>query len=84
VANCGPGPYINGAMENVLAVAAALKVEERLVSRKELAKRWGVSTETIKRRTRDELLKPLRFNQRLLRYRLSDIIRIEQEAGTQP
>jgi hypothetical protein len=71
-------------MENVLAVAAALKVEERLVSRKELAKRWGVSTETIKRRTRDELLKPLRFNQRLLRYRLSDIIRIEQEAGAQP
>jgi predicted site-specific integrase-resolvase len=60
------------------------KIEERLVSRRELSERWGVSTETIKRRTREGLLKPVRFNQRLLRYRLSDIICIEQEAGTQP
>jgi hypothetical protein len=67
-------------MQNVLAVPPR-KIEERLVSRKELSKRWGVSTETIKRRTLEGLLKPLRFNQRLLRYRLSDIIRIEQEAS---
>jgi hypothetical protein len=71
-------------MENALAVPAAFKLEERLVSRKELSERWAVSTETIKRRTREGLLKPLYFNQRLLRYRLSDIIRIEQEAGAQP
>jgi predicted site-specific integrase-resolvase len=70
-------------MQDTLAVTAAPKIEERLVSRKELSKRWGVSTETIKRRTREGLLKPLCFNQRLLRYRLSDIIRIEQEAGAQ-
>jgi predicted site-specific integrase-resolvase len=65
---------------NVLGVPHR-KSEERLVSRKELSERWGVSTETIKRRTQEGLLKPLRFNQRLLRYRLSDILRIEHEAG---
>ena len=69
-------------MKNVLA-APPSKIEERLVSRKELSERWGVSTETIKRRTREGMLEPLRFNQRLLRYRLSDIIRIELEAGAQ-
>lgn len=49
-----------------------------LISRDQLAKRWGVSKETIKRREREGLLTPLRFNQRLLRYRLDDIIAIEQ------
>ena len=54
---------------------------EQLISRKALAKRWSCSTETIKRRTCDGLLHPLRFNSRMIRYQLSEIIRIEQEAG---
>jgi hypothetical protein len=57
---------------------------EQLLSRKALAQRWSCSTETIKRRTRDGLLHPLRFNARMIRYQLSEIIRIEQEAGTKP
>jgi len=54
---------------------------ERLLSRRELALRQGVSTETIKRREKQGLIKALRFNERLIRYRLSDIIRYEAEAA---
>jgi hypothetical protein len=56
---------------------------EQLISRKALAQRWSCSAETIKRRTRDGLLHPLRFNSRLIRYQLSEIVRVEQEAGGQ-
>lgn len=52
-----------------------------LISRNQLAKRWSVSKETIKRREREGLLKPIRFNQRLLRYRLDDIVAIEQSCS---
>jgi hypothetical protein len=54
---------------------------EQLLSRKALAQRWSCSTETIKRRTRDGLLHPLRFNARMIRYPLSEIIQVEREAG---
>ncbi len=53
---------------------------ERLLSRREVAERWSVSTETVKRRTRDGQLPALYFNQRLIRYRLADITRLEQDA----
>ena len=54
---------------------------EKLLSRRAVAQRWSVSTATIKRRERAGLLRAVRFNQRLLRYRLSDILKIEQEAA---
>jgi hypothetical protein len=56
---------------------------EQLISRKALAERWSCSTETIKRRTRDGMLHPLRFNSRMIRYQVSEVIRVEQEAGGQ-
>jgi hypothetical protein len=56
---------------------------EQLISRKALAARWSCSPETIKRRTRDGLLHPVRFNARMIRYPLSEIIYIEQQAGGQ-
>ena len=49
-----------------------------MLSRGELAKRWGVSKETIKRRERDGLIHPIRLSSRLLRYRLIDILRVEE------
>ncbi len=52
--------------------------QAELISRDQLAKRWGVSKETIKRREREGLLNPVRFNQRLLRYRMEDIIEVEK------
>ena len=54
--------------------------EEVLLSRKQVAKRWEVCTETVKRRERSGLLPPVRFNQRLTRYRLRDVIALEREA----
>ena len=54
---------------------------EQLLSRRALAQRWGCCTETIKRREREGILKTIRFNQRLLRYRISDVVAIEAAAG---
>ena len=53
------------------------QASEQLLSRKALANRWGVCRETIKRAERVGLLRPIRFNERLLRYKLSDIVAIE-------
>jgi hypothetical protein len=53
---------------------------EYLFTRQELALRWSCSGETIKRRTREGILCPTRFNQRFLRYRLSNIISVEEHA----
>jgi predicted xylose isomerase-like sugar epimerase len=54
---------------------------EQLLSRKAVADRWQTSTETVKRRERQGLLKPIRFNQRLLRYKLSAIEALEAAAA---
>ena len=54
---------------------------EQLLSRRALAQRWGCCNETLKRREATGVLKPVRFNQRMLRYRLSDIVAIEAAAG---
>jgi hypothetical protein len=50
-----------------------------LLSRKQLATRWQVSKETIKRREKDGTLKVLKLG-RDARYRISDVLRLEQEA----
>lgn len=50
---------------------------EQLLSRSALARRWGCCKETIKRREREGVLPAIRFNCRLVRYRLSDILAIE-------
>jgi DNA-binding transcriptional MocR family regulator len=57
--------------------AATSRPGEQLLSRRALANRWQVSTETVKRR--DGELKPLRFNSRFLRYRLSDVQKFEEK-----
>jgi hypothetical protein len=57
------------------------KPTEQLISRNALARRWECCIETIKRRERAGLLKAVRFNQRMLRYRLSDILAVEAAAG---
>jgi hypothetical protein len=53
----------------------------QLISRKALAARWQCSSETVKRRTREGVLHPVRFNSRMIRYPMSEILRVEQEAG---
>jgi len=54
-------------------------MEETLVPRSELARRWKVSVETLKRRERAKILRPVRLEGRVIRYRMSDILRIEEE-----
>ena len=54
-------------------------MEETLLTRGELAKRWKVSIETVKRRERAKVLRPVRLEGRIIRYRMSDVLRIEEE-----
>jgi hypothetical protein len=49
------------------------------VDRRELAGRWKVSIETLKRRERTKILRPMRLDGRIVCYRMSDVVRIEQE-----
>ena len=51
---------------------------DRLLDRKSLAKRWSVSIETVKRREKEGKLSPVYLEgQRTVRYRLSDILKLE-------
>jgi hypothetical protein len=51
---------------------------DALLDRKALALRWKVSLESIKRREKDGTLKPIYLpGGRLVRHRLSDILRAE-------
>jgi len=58
----------------------ATSAAETLLSRAQVAKRWGCSTETVKRRERAGILKSVRFNSRYVRYHLEDVESIEQQA----
>jgi len=55
-------------------------MDDKLLTRWELARRWKVSIETVKRRERAKVLRPVRLNGRIIRYRMSDVLRIEEEA----
>lgn len=54
---------------------------DRLISRKELAERFNLSIKTLKRREKAGLLRPLTLGPRTVRYRLSDILAIEEDAA---
>jgi hypothetical protein len=53
--------------------------EDSLLTRRELARRWKVSVETLKRRERVKILRPIRLDGRIVRYLMSDVVRIEQQ-----
>jgi len=55
--------------------------QDRQLSRKELSERWILSIKTLKRREKAGILRPLSLGARTVRYRLSDILRIEEEAA---
>lgn len=55
--------------------------QERQLSRKELSERWNLSIKTIKRRERAGILRPLSLGARTVRYRLSEILAIEEDAA---
>jgi hypothetical protein len=49
-----------------------------MLSRREVARRWGVSVDTVRRREQEGLLVAMRFNARLLRYRRDQVEAIER------
>jgi len=57
--------------------ATQTRQSAQLLSRRQVAQRWACCEHTVARR-RD--LKPVRFNKRLLRYRLADVEAIEAAA----
>jgi len=59
----------------------APQVDEVFLTRKQLCARWNCSFMTIVRREAAGVLRPHRFNARVLRYRLSDIVAIENAAA---
>ena len=54
--------------------------DDFFLSRGELMRRWRVSVETLKRRERERILRPIRMGVRTVRYRLSDVVRAEEQA----
>ena len=54
-------------------------MDDKLLTRLELARRWKVSIGTLKRRERAKILYPVRLDGRVIRYRLSDVLRTEEE-----
>jgi len=54
-------------------------MDDKLLTRLELARRWKVSIGTLKRRERAQILRPVRLDGRVIRYRLRDVLRIEEE-----
>jgi predicted DNA-binding transcriptional regulator AlpA len=55
--------------------------QERQLSRKELSERWNLSIKTLKRREKEGILRPLSLGARTVRYRLSEILAIEEDAA---
>jgi hypothetical protein len=62
-----------------MQVSSSPETTERLLTRKGLADRWQLSTETLKRRERCGLLPFLKLG-RGVRYRLADVESLESEA----
>ena len=60
-------------------IYASQALNDRLLSRSDLKDRWACSLETLKRRERDGLLRPLKIGAKV-KYRLSDIVEAEREA----
>ncbi len=56
------------------------QISDTLFSRKQLADRWSTSIETIKRRQKQGVLIPIYLSQRQVRYKLSQIIGVEEAA----
>jgi hypothetical protein len=62
-----------------MQVSSSPDITERFLTRKGLADRWQLSTETLKRRERCGLLPFLKLG-REVRYRLADVEHLEAEA----
>ncbi len=55
------------------------QAEERLLTRQELSLRWSCGLSTLKRFEKRGVLKPIVLGSKVVRYKLSDVVRTEQE-----
>lgn len=53
------------------------------LTRQDLAQRWKCSVETIKRKEKAGYLIPFRLGERFIRYRIEDILILEEQALSQ-
>jgi hypothetical protein len=56
-------------------------IDDCFLSRAEVMRRWRVSITTVKRREQQGILRPIRMSTHVVRYRLSDVVRVEDEAA---
>lgn len=54
-------------------------LSERLLTRQEITIRWGCGLSSVKRLEKRGVLQPIVLGPKLLRYRLSDIVRVEHK-----
>jgi predicted site-specific integrase-resolvase len=57
-----------------------MKANPQFITRKQLAERWDVSIESLKRYERRGILRPCKIAPRVLRYRFEEIEAREREA----
>ena len=63
-------------------IAVAMNpIDDCFLSRAEVMRRWRISIATIKRREQQGILRPIRMSTHVIRYRLSDVVRAEDEAA---
>jgi len=63
------------------ATAAPPVIEERLLGGRELGFRWTCHPKVAYARALKHGARPVRFNARTVKFRLSEIVRIEEEAS---
>jgi hypothetical protein len=72
-------PWLKLAMVKLRAVAPP-EIEERLMGSRQLGIRWGEHPKVAYAKALKLGARPIRFNARNVKFRLSEIIRIEEEA----
>ena len=55
--------------------------DEEFLTRDQLRVRWKLSLSELHNKEKAGILKPYHFSYKVVRYKLSDILRIEEEAG---
>ena len=70
-------PFFGGEFD----MSPPIDMEKPLISRKALAERWEVTTDSLKRYEKIGLLSPVKITPRMLRYRLSEVVARESAGG---
>jgi hypothetical protein len=75
------GSIIDSYFAMPYSLASMNSIDDCFLSRAEVMRRWRVSMTTLKRREQQGILRPIRMSAHAVRYRLSDVVRAEDEAA---